>query len=110
MTRAFILSGLLTATGVMGMMLGPISSVSAYTYSSTLIARYTAGCSSKLTAKGKSADQAQRMCQCSINQMQSNLSQSQAIALLIKSQFSGSIDSNTGLPTALSPYFESCMS
>jgi hypothetical protein len=117
--------GTLVATGILGFTLAPISSTFAapkssqpartliakrYTYSPTLISRYTSGCTSKVQARGKTLSQAKQLCQCSIDQMQQQQSQGQAITLLIKSQFSSSTDPKTGLPYALTKYFTPCMS
>jgi hypothetical protein len=113
-------SGLLLTAGLAGATFAPLSAVSAaqvnptpsfkmaYTYSPTLTSRYTSGCAEKLRAKGKSAMQAQQMCQCSLKNMQVQHTQSQAIGILVKAQFSGSTDPRTGLPTALSKYFSTC--
>ncbi|WP_404784215.1 hypothetical protein [Altericista sp. CCNU0014] len=115
-----LMSGLIVTVGLVGAALTPFSAVSAapstpnssaktaYKYSPTLISRYTTGCSEKLRAKGKSAAQAQQMCQCSMKNMQAQHTQGQAIGILMKAQFSGSTDPSTGLPTALTKYFESC--
>jgi hypothetical protein len=117
--------GALVATGILGLTLGPIPSTSAaprssqsartivakrYTYSPTLISRYTSGCTTKVQARGKTLAQAKQLCQCSIDQMQQQQSQGEAITLLIKSQFSSSTDPKTGLPFALTKYFTPCMS
>lgn len=103
--------GLLLSVGVAGLTLGPVSAAFAsYTYSPTLISRYTAGCSEKMTATGKTPEQAAKLCQCSIQQMQAQHSQTQAIIILTKAQFSFSTDPQTGLPTALSKYFATCTS
>lgn len=114
-------SGVLLSAGLVGAAtFAPLSMVSAaqfnpapsfkmaYTYSPTLVSRYTSGCTEKLRAKGKSAIQAQQMCQCSLRNMQSQHTQGQAIGILVKAQFSGSTDPRTGLPTALSRYFSTC--
>jgi hypothetical protein len=115
-----LMSGVLVATGLASAAFTPFSPASAaqfnpapsfkmaYTYSSTLVSRYTSGCSDKLRAKGKSAEQAQRLCQCSMQNMQAQHTQGQAIGILMKAQFSGSTDPNTGMPTALTKYFASC--
>lgn len=115
-----LMSGVLVAAGLASATFAPFSAVLAaqfkpassfkvaYTYSPTLVSRYTSGCSEKLRAKGKSAAQAQRLCQCSLQNMQAQHTQGQAIGILVKAQFSGSIDPNTGLPIALSKYFASC--
>jgi hypothetical protein len=115
MTRPLNIFGLLLTTGSIGLALGPITAFAAptspqptYKYSSTLVSRYTSGCSAKLTARGKTAAQAQKLCQCSLNNMQNQYSQSQAIVFLTKAQFTSSTDPKTGLPSALSPYFVSC--
>jgi hypothetical protein len=125
MPHPFKVLSVLMTTGVIGFTLGPISSVSAhhtsshttqtvatkrYTYSPTLISRYTSGCTSKVQSRGKTLSQAQQVCQCSINQMQQQHSQGEAITLLVKAQFSSSTDPKTGLPMALSKYFTPCMS
>jgi hypothetical protein len=114
------MTGVMLTAGLAGVALAPLSAVSAaqfnpapsfemaYTYSSTLSSRYTSGCVEKLRAKGKSASQAQKICYCSLQNMQAQHSQNQAIGILVKAQFSGSKDSRTGLPTALSKYFSSC--
>ncbi len=117
-----LMSGLMLTAGLAGAALVPFSAVSAaqFTsnpsfrmamanqYSPTLISRYTSGCSEKLRAKGKTAAQAQEMCQCSMRNMQAQHTQGQAIGILMQAQFSGSTDPNTGLPFALSKYFASC--
>jgi hypothetical protein len=121
-----MMSGVLLSVGLAGAGLAgaatfaPLSAVSAaqfnsapsfnvaYTYGATLTSRYTSGCSEKLRAKGKSAVQAQQICQCSLKNMQAQHTQSQAIGILVKAQFSGSTDPRTGLPTALSKYFSTC--
>lgn len=123
MTNPFsMMSGVLLSAGLVGAAtFAPLSAVSAaqfnpapsfkvaaYTYGATLTNRYTSGCSEKLRAKGKSAIQAQQMCQCSLRNMQVQHTQSQAIGILVKAQFSGSTDSRTGLPTTLSKYFSNC--
>jgi hypothetical protein len=115
-----LMSGLLLA-GFAGATLAPLSAVSAaqfnpapsfkmaYTYSPTLISRYTSGCMEKIrAARGVSAIQAQKMCQCSLRNMQTQHTQGQAIGILVKAQFSGSTDPRTGLPTTLSKYFSTC--
>jgi hypothetical protein len=114
------MTGVLVTTGLAGATLAPFSIASAaqftpapsfkmaYTYSPTLVSRYTSGCVEKLRAKGKSASQAQQICQCSLQNMQAQHSQNQAIGLLVKAQFSSAKDSKTGLPTSLSKYFSSC--
>jgi hypothetical protein len=79
-----------------------------YTYSPTLISRYTTGCISKVQSRGRTYAQAQRLCQCSIGEMQNQHPQKDAITLLIKSQFSSNIDPRTGLPVTLSKYFAPC--
>jgi hypothetical protein len=119
------LFGVLAATGIMGLAVGPTSVAFAdpmgsvqpaqsanqsYTYSPTLISRYTSGCTSKVQSRGKTLAQAKQMCQCSINQMQQQHSQGDAVALLIRAQFSSGTDPKTGLPFALSKYFTPCMS
>lgn len=115
-----MMSGLLLTAGLAGATLAPLSAVSAsplkpapsnkvaYTYSPTLTSRYTTGCTEKLRAKGKSALEAQQLCQCSLKNMQTQHTQGQAIGILVKAQFSGSTDPKTGLPTALSKYFSTC--
>lgn len=113
MTRPFNIFGLLLTTGAIGVgaisiFTVPASAKTAYTYSSTLVSRYTSGCSSKLTARGKTPAQAQKLCQCSLTNMQNKYSQSQAIVFLTKAQFTSSTDPRTGLPAALTPYFVSC--
>jgi hypothetical protein len=117
MTRPLNIVGLLLATGVTGLTLAPISAFAGTTmsspkaknnYSSTLVSRYTSGCSAKLTARGKTAAQAQKLCQCSLYNMQNRYTQSEAIIFLTKAQFTSSTDSRTGLPTALTPYFVAC--
>jgi hypothetical protein len=125
MPQRFKIFGVLVTTGVIGFTLGPIPSTFAapkssqparavvakrYTYSPTLISRYTSGCTPKVQARGKTLSQAKQLCQCSINQMQQQHSQGDAIALLVKSQFSSSTDPKTGLPFALTKYFTPCMS
>jgi hypothetical protein len=127
MPQSLKVFGTLVATGILGFTLGPIPSASAhhtldhiksvqtiavrrYTYSPTLISRYTSGCTSKVQARGRTLSQAKQLCQCSIDQMQQQQSQGQAITLLIKSQFSSSTDPKTGLPFALTKYFTPCMS
>ncbi len=125
MPQPFKVFGALVATGILGFTLGPIPSTSAapkssqpariltakrYTYSPTLISRYTSGCTSKVQARGRTLAQAKQLCQCSIDQMQQQQSQGEAITLLIKSQFSSSTDPKTGLPFALTKYFTPCMS
>ncbi|HEY9826814.1 MAG TPA: hypothetical protein V6D19_15340, partial [Stenomitos sp.] len=91
------------------LLLGPISAASAaYTYSAKLVNPYVSGCSQKLTAKGMSVAQADKMCRCSIQQMQAEKSQNQAIAMLMVARFSSSIDPSTGMPTSLSKYFSTC--
>ncbi len=80
-----------------------------YTYSSSLVQPYTSGCIKKLTAHGKTPSQAASLCQCSITQMQQQHSQSQAIMMLTKAQFSASKDPNTGLPSSLSKFFTPCL-
>jgi chromosome condensin MukBEF ATPase and DNA-binding subunit MukB len=114
------MTGVLVTAGLTGMTFAPLSVVSAaqftpapsfkvaYNYSPQLASRYTSGCSDKLRNKGKSAAQAQQICQCSLRNMQAQHSQGQAIGILMRAQFSGSYDSRTGLPTALSRYFSSC--
>lgn len=115
------MSGVLLTAGLAGAAtFTPLSAVSAaqfnpnpsfemaYTYSPTLTSRYTSGCSEKLQSKGKSAIEAQQMCQCSLKNMQIQHTQGQAIGILVKAQFSGSTDPKTGLPTALSKYFSTC--
>jgi hypothetical protein len=77
-------------------------------YSPTLISRYTSQCAEKLSANGKTPEQAQKLCQCSMTQMQMQKTQSQAIAMLMVAKISSSIDPKTGLPSALSPYFAPC--
>jgi hypothetical protein len=113
MTRPLNIFGLLLTAGAVGvgaisMFAVPASAKTTYTYSSTLVSRYTSGCSAKLTARGKTTVQAQKLCQCSLNNMQNQYSQSQAIIFLTKAQFTSSTDPKTGLPSALSPYFVSC--
>jgi hypothetical protein len=116
-----LMSGLILATGLAGAALASFSTVSAaqFTrnpsfkmamnkYSPTLVSRYTSGCTEKLREKGKTAAQAQEMCQCSMRNMQAQHTQGQAIGILMKAQFSGSTDPNTGLPFALSKYFATC--
>jgi hypothetical protein len=116
-----LMSSVLLTAGLAGAAtLAPLSAASAakfnpapsfkiaYTYSPTLTSRYTSGCTEKLRAKGKSAIQAQQMCQCSLRNMQTQHTQGQAIGILVKAQFSGSTDPQTGLPTALSKYFSTC--
>jgi hypothetical protein len=114
------MTGVLVTAGLAGATLAPFSMASAaqftpapsfkiaYTYSSQLVSRYTAGCSDKLRSKGKSAAQAQQLCQCSLKNMQAQHSQGEAISILMRAQFSGSKDPRTGLPSALSKYFASC--
>jgi hypothetical protein len=114
------MTGVLVTAGLAGATLAPFSMASAaqftpapsfkmaYTYSPQLTSRYTSGCSDKLRSKGKSAVQAQQLCQCSLRNMQAQHTQGQAIGILMRAQFSGSYDSRTGLPTALSKYFASC--
>jgi hypothetical protein len=114
------MTGVLVTAGLAGATLAPFSMASAaqwspasslkvaYSYSPQLTSRYTAGCSDKLRAKGKSAVQAQQLCQCSLKNMQAQHTQGQAVGILLKAQFSGSTDSRTGLPTALSKYFATC--
>jgi hypothetical protein len=113
MTRPLNIFGLLLTAGAVGvgtisMFTASASAKTTYTYSSTLVSRYTSGCSSKLTARGKTPAQAQKLCQCSLTNMQNQYSQSQAIIFLTKAQFTSSTDPRTGLPSALSPYFVSC--
>jgi hypothetical protein len=116
-----LMSGALLSVGLVGVAtFAPLSAVSAaqfnpapsvkmaYTYSPTLTNRYTSGCTEKLRAKGKSMSQAQQMCKCSLKNMQVQHTQSQAIGILVKAQFSGSTDPRTGLPTTLSKYFSTC--
>jgi hypothetical protein len=128
MPQPFKVFGALVATGILGFTVSPTPSASAhhtlnhaqsvqtvaaakrYTYSPTLISRYTSGCTSKVQARGRTLSQAKQLCQCSINQMQQQQSQGEAITLLIKSQFSSSTDPKTGLPFALTKYFTPCMS
>ena len=114
------MTGVLVTAGLAGATLAPFSMASAaqftpapsfkvaYTYSSQLTSRYTAGCSDKLRSKGKSAAQAQQLCQCSLRNMQAQHSQGEAIGILMRAQFSGSKDPRTGLPSAPSKYFASC--
>ncbi len=116
MTRPLNIVGLLMATSVTGLTLAPISAMAQTmtspkpknAYSSTLVSRYTSGCSAKLTAKGKTAAQALKLCQCSLNNMQAKHTQSEAIMMLTKAQFMSSTDPRTGLPTKLTPYFVAC--
>lgn len=117
-----LISGLMLTAGLAGTALASSSAVSvapftphpsvkmamANKYSPTLISRYTSGCTEKLRTKGKTAEQAQQMCQCSMKNMQAQHTQGQAIGILMKAQFSGSTDPNTGLPFALTKYFASC--
>jgi hypothetical protein len=114
------MTGVLVTAGLAGAALAPFSMASAaqfksapsfkiaYTYSPQLVSRYTAGCTDKLRAKGKSAVQAQQLCQCSLRNMQAKHTQGEAIGILMRAQFSGSKDPRTGLPSALSKYFASC--
>jgi hypothetical protein len=111
MTRPLNIFGLLLTAGAVGV--GTISTFAVpafakYTYSSTLVSRYTSGCSEKLTARGKTAAQAQKLCQCSLTNMQNRYSQSEAIIFLTKAQFTSQKDPRTGMPSALTPYFVSC--
>ncbi|NJM77593.1 MAG: hypothetical protein HC852_19725 [Acaryochloridaceae cyanobacterium RU_4_10] len=113
MTRPFNIFGLLLTTGAIGvgtisMFAVPASAKTTYTYSSTLVNRYTSGCSEKLAARGKTPAQAQKLCQCSLTNMQNKYSQPQAIVFLTKAQFTSQKDPRTGLPSALTPYFVSC--
>jgi hypothetical protein len=110
------LSGVLAMTGAAASLtLGSIAFMTAASaapklnpYSPTLISRYTSQCAEKLSANGKTPEQAQKLCQCSMTQMQMQKTQSQAIAMLMVAKISSSIDPQTGLPTALSPYFAPC--
>lgn len=126
MPHPFKIFGALVTTSVIGCTLIPVTSASAdpmksskpaqtvvakrYNYSPTLISRYTTGCTPKVQARGRTLSQAKQVCQCSINQMQQQHSQGEAITLLVKAQFSSSTDPKTGLPFALSKYFTPCMS
>jgi hypothetical protein len=80
-----------------------------YEYSPVLVQRYTSGCSQKLQANGKTAEQAQSLCQCSLNQMQLQHSQGQAIQILLAAQFNPAIDPAIGMPRVLSKYFAPCV-
>jgi hypothetical protein len=110
---------------MVGVALGPVAAVSAAgfsnaqsfqvastpklnPYSATLVSRYTTECTTKVSTRGKTMEQAKKLCQCSMTQMQMQKTQSQAIGMLIAARFSSSIDPKTGLPTALSPYFAPC--
>jgi hypothetical protein len=126
MPHPFKLFGTLVATGMVGLALEPVPATFAssnpsapparivvarsYAYSPALVSRYTSGCTSKVQSRGKTEAQARQMCECSINQMQQQHSQGEAVTLLIKAQFSSSTDPKTGLPFALSKYFTPCMS
>jgi hypothetical protein len=113
------MTGVLVTAGLAGATFAPLMASAAqwttapsleiaYQYSPQLTSRYTSGCTDKLRAKGKSAVQAQQLCQCSLKNMQAQHTQGQAIGILMRAQFSGSYDSRTGLPTALSKYFATC--
>ncbi|NJK29743.1 MAG: hypothetical protein HC851_17855 [Acaryochloris sp. RU_4_1] len=113
MTRPFkMIAGLLATTSAAGLVVAtfpqPSLAGQKYSYDPVLVQRYNSGCVKKLTSKGKAPAQAKQMCSCSMSNMQSQLTEGQAISLLIQSQFSLSKDPNTGLPTSLSPYFVGC--
>lgn len=110
LSRVFVIGGLASvALAPLGWVAAPSATAAPrYTYSPTLVSRYTAGCIEKVQATGKSAAQAQRMCQCSLQNMQAQHTQGQAIIILTSAQFSGSKDPNTGLPSKLSKYFATC--
>lgn len=123
MSRLLKLLGTLAASGLVGLTLQSPATfanqsrsaqsfrmASRYTYSSSLVSRYTAGCTPKVQSRGRSLAQARQACQCSLDQMQQQHSQGEAVALLIRAQFSASTDPKTGLPSALSRYFTPCMS
>ncbi len=79
-------------------------------YSSGFINRYISGCVKQVKAQGKSLDEAKQVCQCSLQQIQQQHSQSDAIVILMKAQLSSITDPQTGLPRALTPYFSTCIS
>lgn len=113
MTRQIkMIAGLLATTSVAGLVVAAFPQISLagqkHTYDPILVQRYNSGCVEKVTGKGYTPAQAKQMCSCSMSNMQTKLSENEAISLLIKSQFSFSKDKDTGLPTSLSPYFVGC--
>ncbi|NJK41454.1 MAG: hypothetical protein HC934_09065 [Acaryochloridaceae cyanobacterium SU_2_1] len=110
-----IIAGIMATTGIVGLVMtslplpsGAETVAPKNTYDPELISRYNSGCVKKLMGKGKTEEQAKQLCQCSMNNMQNKKTQSEAISLLIQSQFSFSKDPETGMPRSLAEYFDGC--